>query len=105
MPIKPMDMQVLLPNVQKAAKPANVKNAKNELAQQQHHVQEKVVTETKKNKVSQLDKKDRNDIKDDKNKESLKKDKDKKKKKKGEKDDDQPVAVDVNHGSKFDIKV
>ena len=100
MPIKPMDMQVLLPNIKKAARAENIKNAKGELAQQQNHIKNKVLVETKKNKVANLEKKDTNIIKDNKNKDS--KNSKKKKKSKSEKEKDQ---IKTDHGNRFDMKV
>lgn len=104
MSIKPIDMQVLLPNIRKAASPENLKNARNEMAQQQNHIKEKKDNEIKNNKVSNLEQKDQNDIKND--KESSSKNKDSKKNKKSKKEDSEEVkSIDLNHGSRFDIKV
>lgn len=104
MPIKPMDMQVMLPNIRKAAKPENVKNSREEMSLQQDQMKEKHKIEINKNKVSNLEKKDENDIKKDqsnKNKSTLKK----KQKEKKDFENNESIINDVNHGSKFDIKV
>lgn len=102
MPIKPMDMQVLLPNVQRAAKPGNVKNATQEMASQQQQVSEAKNLQQQKQKVSHTKGKDKSEIKND-EKKHPRDEKDKKKKKK--KDDENKPKMRSSHGSKFDMKV
>lgn len=103
MSITPIDMQVLLPNISKAARPENSKNARNESALQQSHIKEKAKLEIDKNKVSDLKKKDGNEIKNNQNSNS---ESNKKKRERKDKEDDEPNKINYfNHGSKFDIKV
>lgn len=103
MPIKPMDMQVLLPNIKKAARAENVKNSKQELAQQQGQIKNKMLVETKKNKVANLEKKDTNVIKDNKNRNTDLGNRKKNKRKKEEEEEEEKVKTD--HGNRFDMKV
>ncbi len=105
MPIKPMDMQVMLPNVQKAAKPENVKNARDEVALQQQHMKDDKTLQINQKKVANLEQKEKNDIKNDqKENRGHEKSKSKKKKDKDEEEEEKKIQMKV-HGSTFDIKV
>ncbi|MBI9011947.1 MAG: hypothetical protein JEZ08_06910 [Clostridiales bacterium] len=103
MPIKPIDMQVLLPNVRRAARPDNVKLAKEEMAMQQQQITEDKELQKNLNKVSNLEKKDQNEIKDD-QKESRNQSESSKKKKREKEEEEKKIQM-REHGSTFDIKV
>lgn len=103
MPIKPIDMQVLLPNVRRAAKPENVKNARNELAMQQQQIKEDKDIKDNQKKVSNLEQKDKAEIKND-QKEGQKKQHTSSKKKKEKEEEEKKVQMKA-HGSTFDMKV
>jgi hypothetical protein len=102
MPIKPIDMQVLLPNIRRAAKAENVKLAKQETAMQQQQIHEDKNQVEQQNKVSNLEKKDQNEIKND-QKEHRETPQEKKKREK--KEEEEKKAQMKAHGSTFDIKV
>jgi len=105
MPIKPMDMQVMLPNVQKAAKPENVKNTRDEFALQQQHMKDDKTLQTNQKKVANLEQKDKSEIKNDqKENRGHEKSESKKKKDKDEEEEEKKIQMKV-HGSTFDIKV
>lgn len=106
MPIKPIDMQVMLPNIRKAARPENVKEAAKELASQQQQIHENKELEHQRNRVSKSEKKDQNEIKNDQER-SKDKNKSKSKKKKEEEEEEEELKKKMmaGHGSKFDIKV
>jgi len=97
MPIRPIDMQTILPRIQKidAAKPKVVNKIANELAQNQAGTTKEVAV--KLNKVNILEQKESNRVKNNdqgKNKQS----KDQKKKKKDDDDDDtepQKMHLDI----------
>lgn len=103
MPIKPMDMQVLLPNIRKAARADNVKAVKEDTASQQQQMIENKELEKNKNKVSNVEKKDQNEIKND-QKENKQESETSKKKKKEKEEEDKKIQM-REHGSTFDIKV
>jgi len=103
MPIKPIDMQVLLPNVRRAARADNVKLAKEEMTMQQQQITEDKELQKNQNKVSNLEKKDQNEIKDD-QKESRNRSESSKKKKKEKEEEEKKIQM-REHGSTFDIKV
>jgi UPF0716 family protein affecting phage T7 exclusion len=102
MPIKPMDMQVLLPNIRRAARPENVKQMRQEMAAQQQQIKQDKDDKINKNKVATLKQKDDNAIKND----QKQREKNKKKKKKKDEDDnkDKKQAL-TDHPSHFDMKV
>lgn len=103
MPIKPIDMQVLLPNVRRAARPDNVKLAKEEMAMQQQQITEDKELQKNQNKVSNLEKKDQNELKNDQN--ESRNQAESSKKKKQEKEEEEKKIQMREHGSTFDIKV
>lgn len=100
MPIKPIDMQVLLPNIRRAARPENVKLAKEEMAMQQQQITEDKKLQKNLNKITNLEKKDQNELKNDQKESRNQAEASKKKKKEKEKKDRMR-----EQGSTFDIKV
>lgn len=106
MPIKPIDMQVMLPNIRKAAKAENVKQAAKEMSAQQQQIHEDKQLEHDKNRVKNMEQKDQSAIKND-QKENKHESKSKKRKKKEDEDDEEEKKKTLipNHGTKFDIKV
>ena len=102
MPIKPMDMQVMLPNIKRAARAENAKLAKEETAMQQQQVKDNKDVIENQNKVSNLERKDQNEIKND-QKEHQETPQEKKKRK--EKEEAEKEVQMKAHGSTFDLKV
>lgn len=100
MPIKPMDMQVLLPQVQKAARPETLKQNRQEMAVSENRIEQDKDNKLKKIHVSNLEKKDDHKLKNELDKKSSKEHKKNKKNKKEEEVEEKPV---VKHG--FDMKV
>lgn len=103
MPIKPIDMQVLLPNVKRAARPENVKQAAKEMSAQQQQIHEEKEIKQKGSKVQHTENKDQNSIKNDQKDRNSSQYHKKKKKKDEEEEEKKPVIP--NHGTRFDIKV
>jgi len=100
MPIKPIDMQVLMPQVQKATKAHAQKQHRPEAAMSEQTVEQQKDDTVKRNTVANLEKKDDHKLKNDLEKRSPKKRHKKKKKKKDDENENKPV---VKHG--FDMKV
>ena len=105
MPIKPIDMQVLLPNVQKAAKPQNVKNTREDVAVHQQQQKDEKTLQNNQKRVSNLEQKEKSEIKNDqKENRGHEKSPSKSKKKKEEEEEEKKIQMKV-HGSTFDMKV
>ncbi len=102
MPIKPIDMQVLLPNVKRAARAENAKLAKEETAMQQQQVKDNKDIIANQNKVSNLERKEQNEIKND---QKEHKETPQEKKKRKEKEEEEKKVQMKAHGSSFDLKV
>ncbi len=98
--IKPIDMQVIMPNVQRLSHDENSKKASQEMNMTQGHIEEEKEEKIRENSVNQLKDKDKLKLRDNKgNKKNnnKKNDKDRKNKKEKKYFDD--------HLSFFDIKV
>lgn len=103
MPIKPMDMQVMLPQVQKAAKSETQKNSRQDMAVSNQHLEQNKDDKVKRNKVANLEKKDDHKLKNDQEGHGSKKKKKKKKKKNNETEKEKKEKPVIKHG--FDMKV
>ncbi len=98
--IKPIDMQVIMPNVQRLSHDENAKKASQEMNMTQGHIEEEKEENLKNHSVNNLKDKDKLRLKDKQdNKKDNKKDNDKEKKNKKEK------KYFDDHLSFFDIKV
>jgi hypothetical protein len=101
MPIKPMDMQVLLPNIRRAARPENAKLAKDEQSMQQQQIQDKKELKEDQTKVNNLEQKDATAIKND----QKRHEREEAKKKKKKEEEEKKKLVVKDRESKFDMKV
>ena len=103
MPIKPIDMQVLLPQVQKANKAEINRQGRNEMAVQDQHTELKKENDVKRNQVTNMEKKDDHKLKNDLDKKSSQKKQNKKKQSKNHDKEEKEKKPRVKHG--FDMKV